>query len=121
VHVSNELAQSVLPLDVRLSLYSLVGIAHHGDEEINQHHYRYQHVNAEGQLEENGRPQGLHYLYLELFVRRLTEDGEEQQLDREYGIHPDCKYVLMHLVRSFLYARRAYALCKILCNCPDTC
>jgi hypothetical protein len=63
----------------------------------------------------------LHGLYLELFVCRLTEDGEEQQLDCEYGIHPDCKYVLMRLIKSFLYAQRAYALCKILCNCPDTC
>jgi len=112
VHVSNELAQSVFPLDVRLSLYSLISIAHHGDQEINEHHHRHQHVNAEGELEENGRPLGLHCLYLELFVCRLTEDGEEQQLDREYGIHPDCKYVLMRLMRSFLYARRAYTYAR---------
>lgn len=78
VHISNELAQSIFPLDVRLRLYPLIGITHHGDQEINKHHYRHQHVNAEGELEEDGCPDGLHPFYLELFVGRLTEDGEEQ-------------------------------------------
>jgi len=100
VHISNEFAQSVFPLDIRLRLYSLIGIAHHSDQEINKHHHRHQHVNTEGKLEENGRPRGLHIFYLELFVCRLTEDGEEQELDREYGIHPDCKYVLNNVSRK---------------------
>lgn len=78
MHISNELAQSIFPLDVRLRLYPLIGIAHHGDQEINKHHHRHQHVNAEGELEEDGRPSGLQRFYLELFVGRLTEDGEEQ-------------------------------------------
>lgn len=77
VHITNEFAQPVFPLDVRLRLNSLIGIAHHSDQEINKHHHRHQHVNAEGELEEDGRPIGLHHFYLELFVCRLTEDGEE--------------------------------------------
>lgn len=94
-HVSNKLAQSVLPFDVRLSLYPLIGIAHHGDQEINEHHHRHQHVNAEGELEEDRRPLGLVKFYLEIFVCRLAEDGEEQQLDHVHGTYPDCKYVLI--------------------------
>lgn len=110
VHVSNKLAQSVLPLDVRLSLYPLIGIAHHGDQEINKHHHRHQHVNAEGELEEARRPFGLVRFYLEFCVRRLTEDGEEQQLDHVYGTYPDCKYVLITcLVKVSYKCARTYA------------
>lgn len=108
VHISNKLAQSVFPLDVRLRLYPLIGIAHHGDQKINKHHHRHQHVNAEGELEENFRPKGLYWFYLEFSVCRLTEDGEEQQLDRENGIHTDCKYALNNVSRkmSRVHARK---------------
>lgn len=108
MHISNELAQSIFPLDVRLCLYPLIGITHHSDQEINKHHHRHQHVNAEGELEKDGRPFRLYDPFcLELFVCRLTEDGEEQQLDRVYGIHLDCKYALNNVSRKVLriYAR----------------
>lgn len=87
MHVSDQFTETVFPLNVRLRLYPLISVAHHGDQQINQHHHRDQHVHAEGQLEEHGGPLRLIVLDLELAVGGLAEDGEEQVLEGEYGIH----------------------------------
>lgn len=87
MHVSYQFTESVFPLNVRLRLYPLISVAHHGDQQINQHHYRDQHVHAEGQLEEDRGPLRLIGLDFQLAVGRLAEDGEEQILEGEYRIH----------------------------------
>ena len=90
MHITYKFTKSILPLNVRLGLDPLIGVAHHGDEEIDEHDHGHQHVDAEGQLEETGCPLGLILLDLELAVGRLTKDGEEEVLEREHRIHFHC-------------------------------
>lgn len=87
VHVTDQFTEPVFPFNVRLRLYPLISVAHHGDQQINQHHYRDQHVYAEGQLEEDRGPLRLIELDPQLVVGSLAEDGEEQIFEGNHRIH----------------------------------
>ena len=47
LHVPNQFGQPELPLDVALLLDPLVGVAHHGNQEVDQDDYGHQEVGGE--------------------------------------------------------------------------
>lgn len=77
-------------------LNPLIGVRHHSNQEIDEDDDRHQHVNAKDNFEQIFGPIGLRLrgarnelVHLRLFGRGLAEDGKEQQLERQYGIHAD--------------------------------
>lgn len=92
MHVTNQLAQSVLPLNIGLSLYALISVAHHSNEEIDEYDYRHQHVNCENEFEQICFPVlGKVPWSAKAVVRRLTKYRKEQQFHAFERAHLNCK------------------------------
>lgn len=55
-HVPDQLGQTELPLGVTLGLNPLVGVGHHSNQEVDEHHHRHHLVDPEHNLARNERP-----------------------------------------------------------------
>lgn len=78
-------------------LNPLIGIGHHGNQEVDQHNHRHQHINTEHNFEQIFRPirlrsrlASVNFIDLRLLGIRLTEDSKEQQLEWRDWVHSDC-------------------------------
>lgn len=103
MHTTYKFTKSILPLDVRLCLNPLIGVAHHGDEKIDQDNHGDEHVDPEGELEESSGPLGLIWLDPELTVSCLAEDREEQVLECEHRSHSHCNQAPPSLSNLAIY------------------
>lgn len=74
-------------------LDALVRVRHHGNQKVYENDHRDQHVDAEHDLEQVGRPgwlvrlQTFGRLHNQLVVGGLAEHAEKQQLERSYWVH----------------------------------
>lgn len=85
VHGPDEDGAAELPLLVRLRLDSLVGVGHHGDQQVDQHHQRDHQVDAEEQFEDH-LAEGGHQVQWGHVVRlHQAEQREEEHLQRLPG------------------------------------
>ena len=79
VHVPDEFGQTELPLCVRVLLDPLVGVAHHGDQQIDEDDGGDQEVEGKDQLEQDQGPL-LHVLVHPKVLRSGQPEKREEKL-----------------------------------------
>ena len=81
IHVANKFRSAELPLCVRLSLNTLIGVRHHGNEQVDEHDDRDHHINPENHLHDGFGKSGTQvHRWHEVWLHQ-SEQSEEQHLE----------------------------------------